>query len=68
MNYCELPTNSLDYHLYNNPKLYTTLPQNSYNSNDFLTCASPIVVVLFPSPKGVGVTPTTTIYFPSGLF
>ena len=28
------------------------------------TCDNPIVVVLLPSPRGVGVTPATTIYFP----
>ena len=31
-------------------------------------CASPIVVVDFPSPSGVGVIPPTTTYFPLLLF
>lgn len=29
--------------------------------------ARPIVVVLLPSPRGVGLIPATTTYFPLGL-
>lgn len=37
------------------------------SSNLGITCDNPMVVVLFPSPRGVGVTPATTMYFPFGL-